>query len=247
MDSPTFVSICVVSYNAKIFLEKCISSVLQHTENYELIVVDNASTDSSSLYLQQLELSTVGPRRFLFIRNNKNVGYGSALNQAVRKAKYNTLCFLNCDIEVTANWLYPLVNCLYDNEKIAVVGPKLIFPNGRIGGAGIVGTDKERRIRGWYEIDTGQYNKTEEVVSLCGACMLLKRKPFEEVGGFDERFHHYFEETDLIISLRRKGYKIMYCPNSRIIHYWHKSPHNGKDYFSESKRLFEEKWKGKLE
>lgn len=227
------VDIIIVSYNAKDYLIKTIESFKRNSSNYTLTIIDNNSTDGSKEWLLGQNDSTI-------IIKNKNIGYGAAVNIAARRHNNPYICISNCDIEVSENW-QSLTNYFDKDEKVACIGAKIIFPDGRLQNCGIAGTEKNRLLRGWSETDEGQYDNIEEVVSVCGAFFVIRRDIFQILNGFDERFFFYFEETDLHIRIRKIGFKVIYYPKVTIIHHYSKSPK--KDiWFNISNKMFNEKW-----
>lgn len=230
----SIIDIIIVSYNAKDYLIKTIESFRQNSSNYTLTIIDNNSVDGSKEWLLEQNDLTV-------IIKDKNIGYGSAINIAVKEYNNPYICIANCDIEVPRNW-QSLIKYFNKDEKVACIGTKIIFPDGRLQNCGIVGTEKNRILRGWGEVDKGQYNNIEEVISVCGAFFIVKRNIFQILNGFDERFFFYFEETDLHIRMRRVGFKIIYYPNVAIIHHYNKSPKRDV-WFNMFNKVFNEKWK----
>ena len=228
------IDICIANYNTKQFLIKCIDSFCTHTSvDYNLFVVDDGSKDGSVEWLKNQE-------NLVSTCNNSRIGYGRSINQGLKKGNNPYICVSNADIEVFPGWDNLIKLCC---DKVAVVGPKLLFSDGRIGGCGVIGTDENPILRGWQEKDMGQYDRIEEVLSVCGAFFVMRRSVWEEMEGFDEGFFLYFEETDLFRRVREAGYKVLYYPFEKIIHHWDKSPKNdGINYFEQSKRLYNEKW-----
>jgi GT2 family glycosyltransferase len=237
------VDIIFVCYNNKNDIERCFRSLERYTESYHsLLVVDNHSEEETiqalSTYGQLLRKGG-----FVVKRNEKNLGYAKALNQGIRLTESRYLVFANLDIEFTAGWLPPILEQL-EKQDIAFVGGKVYDGRGRIHSFGICGSERNRFHRGCGKRDRGQYDRVEEVVSLSGALFASKREIFKEIGMFDENFFLYFEETEMHIRARRAGYKIIYTPHSKIIHYLGKSPKKRDEaqrWFRESERYFNQK------
>ena len=231
------IDICIGNYNTKGYLIKCVESFREHTPiEHNLFVVDNGSKDGSVEWLKS-------QKDIISIYNPQSIGYGASINQGLKQGNSPFVCIVSADVEVLNGWWEMGNVCI---GKFAVVGPKLIFPDGRIGGCGVVGTDEKPILRGWQEEDKGQYDKAEEVLSVCGALFVMRRKIWEELGGFDERFFLYYEETDLFRRARNAGYQILYYPKVKAIHHWNKSPKDdGIDHIELSKKLYQEKWNGK--
>lgn len=237
--------IVIVNFNTKKLLAGCIESIRQHTgstEDYRLWVVDNGSADGSVAYLRSLR--GVNP---LF--NRRNLGYATACNQGMAAGNGQYIILMNSDLLATPGWLPPLHKTL-SNPEVAVVGPRLVSPDGFLVGVGVVGTNEQPVIRGWGEPDRSDlYNEPTECLSVCGACLGLKRKLLPELGYFDEHYFHYFEETDYCYHARWHGYKVVYTPESKLIHFVNGSCRNRRrlnEYYIRSKAYFDQKWKKRL-
>lgn len=248
MPVPEFlVDACVVSYNTKDLTLKTLTSLrasLRCATN--IIVWDNASKDGSRAALA--EHATRNPIQVIL--SPRNVGYGTSLNRAFATGKAPYVLCLNSDMEFPLHgWLDSLVQFLGADEKRAVVGPLLIDQLGRCGGAGVVGNDRNPQIRFWQKPLTQieqHLRQPKQVLSVCGACMLIKRSVFEEVGGFNESFRFYYEETSASRLIRAHGYQVWFNPASRVVHLWNQSP-NPEDatkakLFQESKTIYESLW-----
>ncbi|HEX3047080.1 MAG TPA: glycosyltransferase family 2 protein, partial [Bacillota bacterium] len=207
--------------------------------NYRIWIIDNASQDGSVTYIRSL----AGINSIL---NRVNRGYGAACNQGILRGQGQYLVLLNSDIQVTPGWLPPLVKILQDNPRAALVGPRLVTPDGFIAGAGVVGTYSHPIIQGWGEPDEAcRYNKIQEVISISGCCMMLRRGLLPALGLFDEDYFHYFEETDYCYRARLQGFKVIYCPNSVVIHHVNGSCRNLdrlNHYYLAAKKRFFQKW-----
>ena len=239
--SAPWADLVIVSYQSRRFLEKCLQSIERNTEYpHQIWVVDNASTDGARRLKSRFS-------RVHWIWNLTNIGYGCACNQGAAYGTGDYIIFLNCDTEVTSGWLTPLIQRLQSHPKNAWVGPKLLTPDGRIFGAGVIGTNAQPVIRGWMaRDDSKRFDYPLECISLCGACMGTKRALIAELGLFDPAFFHYFEETDLCYRARYHGYRVLYEPVSRVIHHGSVSCRDHqvlKGYYRKSKAIFEKKWK----
>ncbi len=234
--------IVIVNYNSQRLLADCLYSIKKCSgdpKNYRVWVIDNGSIDGSVSFIKKT-LWITG------IFNRKNLGYGAACNQGILAGKGKYIFLLNSDIKVTPNWLPPLIKSLSSNPKTAVVGPKLINPQGFIVGAGVVGTNAHPIIRGWGEPNHENiYNQSMECLSIGGACMGIKRELLSKLGLFDEQYFHYFEETDYCYNARFLGYKIIYCPESLVIHLVYGSCRSFKrldEYYRKAQQRFLNKW-----
>jgi hypothetical protein len=242
------VDIIVVNYNSSKYLIKFIESVQKYTnpDDYKIIVVDNGSEKSEEQYLMQLFYNNT-KIKLLFV--GRNIGYGQAIQKAydvfIRNNNVDFFIFSNADVElIHENWLPRLLYVMsLKKYNAGIIAPKFIFPNGILAGTGFIGNIKNFKIRGWKVKDKGQFNKREIMFSLCGAFLLVRKKAFDEVNGFDPQFKMYFEETDLIIRMKQKGYNAVYEPAVTVIHHYNKSPNFEKTkLYKESLQLFCKKY-----
>ncbi len=240
------VDIVVISYNTKNLLLACLQQLALYTdEPHRVIVVDNASRDGTPETLQKT-IEEYQWSHVQIIANLHNVGYAKACNQGIKAGTSPYILLLNSDVLVTPGWLTPLIDCMKEDSKIAVVGPKMIDEKGRITGAGIVGTYEKHVPRGYLEVDApGKYEEEEDCFSVCGAAYLILRANLPVLGLFDEHYFFYFEETDYSLQARTKGFRIVYCPKSKIYHLQGKSSQDHgqlRRYFEESESYFRRKW-----
>ena len=235
--------IIIINYNTKKYLTDCLQSIKSFsgdTNNYRVWVVDNGSNDGSIELIKNRSDFVNG------ILNPENRGYGPACNQGILAGTGNYIFLLNSDTLVTSGWLPPLIKTL-DSSEVAIVGPRLVNPEGLLVGVGVIGTNAHPVIRGWREPNKPDcYNMPTEVLSVCGACMGIKRKLIPKLGLFDEHYFHYFEETDYCYNARFHGYKVSYCPESTVIHRVLGSCQDFqrlRKYFREGEKYFQKKWK----
>ena len=217
------VAIVILNWNGKNFLEKFLPSVIQYNwHNAELIVADNASTDDSVSFL------TTNYPQVKIIKNTVNGGFAKGYNDALKQIEAEYFVLLNSDVEVTSNWIEPVIQLMDTDESIAACQPKIKNYNKKtyFEYAGAAGgfIDKygypfcRGRIFENIEEDTGQYNDTQEVFWATGACLFIRAKLFSQLDGFDEDFFAHMEEIDLRWRLKNLGYKIMYCADSTVFH-----------------------------
>jgi len=214
IDKPK-VSIVVPVFNHAALTYRCLRSILEHTPDlYEIIVVDNASTDDTPKALRQID-------NIQIIANSENLGFVGGCNKGSVAAQGEYILFLNNDTVVTDGWLTSLLATFDEHEKVGAVGAKLVYPDGRLQEAGaIVWSDGA----GWnYGRDDdpqrAEYNYVREVDYCSGACLLVRRELFERLGGFDARFAPaYYEDADLGFEIRRLGYRVLYQPKAQVIH-----------------------------
>lgn len=214
-------AIVILNWNGKKYLEKFLPSVIKHSKNARIIVADNASTDTSISFLREhypfVEI----------IQNESNGGFAKGYNLALKKIDANYYLLLNSDIEVTENWLSPLIESVKD-EGVAGCQPKVLAFNqkNKFEHAGASGgfIDKNYfpfcrgRILASIEEDQQQYNEPVEVFWATGACLLIKAEIFHKVGGFDSSFFAHMEEIDLCWRIKKMGYSFVVAPRSVVYH-----------------------------
>ena len=211
-------SIIIPVYNGLAYTKKCLQAIKENTppDIYEIVVVDNGSTDGTSEYL-----STVGTP-VKVIKNEKNLGFTMACNQGANKAVGQYLVFLNNDTLPLKGWLSALLDTFKLSPDIGAVGGKLLYPDMRLQEAGgIVFEDGHGWNFGRGDLpEKGIYNKVIEVDYCSAAALAVRREVFFEVGGFDERYAPaYYEDTDLCFAIRQKGYRVLYQPAAEVIHF----------------------------
>ncbi|TND03695.1 MAG: family 2 glycosyl transferase [Bacteroidetes bacterium] len=216
-------AVVILNWNGRAFLEQFLPHVLQHNSaGAEIIVADNASTDDSVSWLQQHY------PQVRIIRNAVNGGYAKGYNDALKEVSADYFVLLNSDVEVSAGWLEPVIQMLDSDPAIAACQPKLraFHQRDQFEYAGAAGgfIDKwgypfcRGRIFDSYEKDEGQYDDACEIFWATGACLFVRSKAFNEVGGLDEDFFAHMEEIDLCWRLKNTGYRVMYCPSSVVYH-----------------------------
>ncbi|MGI8426579.1 MAG: glycosyltransferase [Actinomycetota bacterium] len=244
------VSIIVAAHNQYQRTFDCLVSVIRNTRNvaYEVIVVDDASTDGTHKNLRQVE-------NLRLISNASNIGFLRSTNEGAKQARGDYLVFLNNDTEVRSGWLGALIAPAAKDPAVAIVGAKLLHPNETLQEAGgIVWSDGT----GWNygrgdDPGNSEYNYVREVDYCSAACLLVRRDFFEKAGGFDERYTPaYYEDTDLAFTARDLGYKVIYQPLAEVTH--HEGASHGTDPLAGGKRFqeinlskFLEKWASALE
>lgn len=248
--NPLEVSIIIPLYNSVKYTRKCLAS-LEATlkpEKYELIIVDNNSTDDTVDLLSSL------PSTVKILRNGENLGFARACNQGARAASGNYLLFLNNDTEAKPGWLEPLLECVERDHAIGAVGSKLLFPDGTIQHAGVLVIENQnsperlcpRHVYYGLPADTPQANNPQEYQVLTAACLLVRKAAFDDIDGFDEEYWNGYEDVDLCFKLRERNWKLVYQPASVLVHHESKS---GTERFSKvdhNIRRLHVKWLGKV-
>jgi len=241
------VSIILVLFNKVEYTYQCLETIKANSDlPYEIIIIDNASSDNTSELLDRIKYARI-------IRNAENIGFLRACNQGAGIANGEWLLFLNNDTQVMPALLSTLLRTTEKTEKCGAVGAKLIFPDGKLQEAGsIIWTDGS--CLGYGRGDDPlkpEYSYVREVHYCSGACLFVKKDFFKEVGMFDEQFAPaYYEEADLCMKIREKGYKVIYQPSAILIHYEFGSSSSVSkaiDLQKINKQKFVKKWKNKLE
>jgi len=216
-------AVVILNWNGRKFLEKFLPSLILHTkDDAEIIVADNASTDDSIAFLSSFH---PGIR---IIRNRTNGGFAQGYNEALRQVQAEYYILLNSDIEVTENWIKPIIDLMDKDARIAACQPKIrsyLEPK-KFEYAGAAGgfIDKygypfcRGRLFLSIEEDHGQYDDQIEIFWATGACMFVRANIFHELGGLDEDFFAHMEEIDYCWRLKNNGYRILYCPSSTVFH-----------------------------
>lgn len=243
------VSIVIPVYNEFDYTYGCIKSLVEKIKNvsYEIIVGDDESTDDTKNIKRFIKNIKVN-------KNHSEHGFLMNCNRAAKLAKGDYIVFLNNDTLVMDEWLESLVSLIESDEKIGMVGSKLIYPDGRLQEAGgIIWKDASAWNYGRYQDpNMPEFNYVRETDYISGASIMIRRDLWEEIGGFDERFiPAYCEDSDLAFEVRKHGYKVMYQPKSVVVHF--EGVSNGteldaglKKYQVENNSKLKEKWADEL-
>jgi hypothetical protein len=216
------VAVVILNWNGKSFLEKFLPTVLKFSPNAQIIVADNQSSDDSVAFLKK-EFPQVS-----IILNPSNDGFAKGYNIALKQVQAQYYVLLNSDVEVTDNWINPIIELMDSNPKIAACQPKILdyTHKTKFEYAGAAGgyIDKygypfcRGRLFNVLEEDKGQYNSTKEVFWATGACMFVRAEAFWKVGGFDDDYFAHMEEIDVCWRMKNIGYQIYVEPQSTIYH-----------------------------
>jgi GT2 family glycosyltransferase len=216
-------SIVILNWNGSDMMKKYLPTVIKHSEkDAKVIVADNASSDDSIEMLKR-DFPEVD-----IIALDKNYGFAEGYNQALKKIDSEYYLLLNSDVEVTENWLQPLLKYMDEHQDVAACQPKLlsIYDKDSFEYAGASGgyIDKlgypfcRGRIFDNVEKDNGQYDAVAEISWATGACLMIRSKDYWGVGALDGRFFAHNEEIDLCWRLRLYGHKIVCIPESKVFH-----------------------------
>lgn len=219
-------SIIVISYNTKKITENCLKSIetslKQSPLSYEVILVDNASTDGS---IERFKSNDLRFKNLKIIENKNNLGFAKANNQGVKEAKGKYILFLNSDIVVLENAIEKLLAFFKQNEiTIQFLGGKLLNKDNSpqpscgpfyslpvIFGALFLKGD-------YWGLTRYSPNTVKEVDWISGACILTKKEYYNAVGGFDEQIFMYMDEIDLLYRAKKKNYRVFFYPETEFIH-----------------------------
>lgn len=234
-------------------LKDCLNSLFEHTnyKNFEIIIIDNQSEQEKTLeYLDELK----GSSNIRILDYDKPFNYSEMNNIAVIEAKGSLICFLNNDTTIIEDdWLSEMVSHACRPE-IGCVGAKLLYPDGTIQHAGVILGLKgyaSHAHKGFAANDSGYFNRLEvahNVSAVTAACMVVKKKIFQEVGGFDAfNLRVAYNDVDLCLKVREKGYRNLFTPHAQLIH--HESKSRGKKRNKEQQKQLQveadflrEKW-----
>jgi GT2 family glycosyltransferase len=228
------VSIIILNWNGKDYSKRCLKSIKQNVRypNYEVIFVDNASTDGS------VEMVEKEFPKTKVIKNPKNYGCAKGYNEGVKIAEGDIIFLLNNDTKVLPKTIEKMVSFLVSNPKIGIVGPKLLYPDGRLQPS----CRTFPSLRGElfsalfldmiflkspffnkYHIGNFDYDKIKEVDQPLGSALMIKKEIIDKIGLLDERYFIYYEEVDFCYRAKKAGYKIFFIPYAEMIHYGGKS------------------------
>lgn len=215
-------AVVILNWNGKHLLEQFLPKVIACSPNAEVVVADNASSDDSVAMMRRTFPSVT------IIENPSNNGYAGGYNEALAQVDADYYVLLNSDIEVTPNWIEPVIKHFETDPLVAAIQPKIraFKQRNQFEYAGAAGGYLDRlgfpfcrgRIFEECEVDNGQYDDVKEVFWASGACMFVRASVFHECEGFDELFFAHMEEIDLCWRMKNRGYKILVEPASVVFH-----------------------------
>jgi GT2 family glycosyltransferase len=217
------VAIVILNWNGIKHLSQFLPSVLSSVyPDLDIIVGDNGSTDGSVEFIRK-EYPSVK-----IIQNDQNYGFTGGYNKVLEHVDADYFILLNSDVEVSPDWIAPVIDLMESDPMIAAAAPKILAFNQKdhFEHAGAAGGYIDKygypfcQGRMFYEIeeDRGQYQQSHEIFWATGAALFIKKHCWEEAGGFDDRFFAHMEEIDLCWRLKNMGYKVMYCAESEVFH-----------------------------
>ncbi len=247
-------SIIIVNWNGGGLLSRCVETIVtsKPTPTYEIVIVDNASADDSLARLRssQLLAPLFANQRLRIHNNTENRGFGAANNQGFALTNSPFVLLLNLDTEVRPGTIDTLMRTIQSDATIAVCGPKIVNTDGTLQISAFFNPPRvwhtvlsqlklyhllPRGVRG--ELLLGRHwdhNRRRCVPMLSGAAMLARREMIEQVGGFDERFHMYSEDTEWCWRITKANWKLMFVPEAVVLHHGAQS---SKKRWSSEERL----------
>lgn len=245
------VSAVMLNYNSKYFPKMCIEAFRRGKMDfeYEIIAVDNASDDPISLgYLEHAAEKGV----VQLVKTEKNLGYGGGNNLGAARARGKYILILNPDIFVNEDSVQKMVDYMEKHSEVGMLGPKLVYPDGTVQDScrrnmSFMDLVVKRTFLRWlpgfrkrvekYTMDDFSHNEMREVDLLVGACLLIPREVYEQVGGFDKRYFLFMEDFDLCREVAKLGKKIVYFPEVEVTHN-HKRLSGGNIFTLLRKKVF---------
>lgn len=216
------VAVVILNWNGRKLLEEFLPSVVLHSPQASIVVADNASTDDSVAYLQTHFPSVQ------IIQNSTNLGFAQGYNEALRYVDADVYALVNSDIEVTQNWLIPVIEAFNADDSTAIVQPKIrdFRYRDRFEYAGAAGGFLDKfgypfcrgRIFETLETDQGQYDDDCDIFWASGACFFIRSEIYHKLGGFDIDFFAHQEEIDLCWRAKNHGYSVRYIAGSVVYH-----------------------------
>ncbi|WP_100615293.1 glycosyltransferase family 2 protein [Confluentibacter citreus] len=216
------IAVVILNWNGKKLLEQFLPSVVEHSKEATIYVVDNASTDDSINFLNSKYPS------IKIINNTVNGGFAKGYNDALKHIETDVYCLLNSDVEVAENWLSPIINVFEKEPSTAIIQPKILDYKNKdyFEYAGAAGgfIDKygfpycRGRLFDTVEQDLGQYDDITDIFWASGACFFIRSEVFKKLNGFDEHFFAHIEEIDLCWRAKNSGYNIKYVYQSKVYH-----------------------------
>lgn len=211
------VSIIIPVYNQAVYTYYCLKSIEKHTQDidYEIIAGDDGSDDITA----EMEKWARG---ICVIHHKENCQFVKNCNRISKNARGKYIVFLNNDTQVQQGWLKALVDVMERDVNVGLAGAKLVYPDGLVQEAGgIVWQDAHVLQYGnGRQAGEKELNEMREADYISGAAIMIRRKLWEEIGGFDERFTPaYYEDVDLAFQVRERGYKVVYQPGAEVVHF----------------------------
>jgi len=213
--------VIVINWNRRELLRACLDSLARQTHgSFEVVVVDNGSTDGSAALVEEIAKSFPVPLRL--IANSANLGFCAANNQAILATQTELVALLNNDAEAEPQWLEALEQAIRQDEGVGMAASKVLVweDPARIDKCGhLIYPDGQNRGRGSGQVDRGQFDRAEEVLWPDGCAAMYRRAMLEDVGGFDEDFFAYADDAELGLRARWAGWRCWYTPDAVVRHH----------------------------
>ena len=216
------IAVVLLNWNGQKLLEQFLPALVQYSPEATIYLADNASTDDSVAFVKA-SFPTIQ-----IIENSTNLGFAGGYNRALKSIDAEILALVNTDVEVTKNWLVPIIETFKSETKTAIIQPKIKdFKNPEFFEyAGAAGGFIDQfgypfcrgRIFDSLEKDVAQYEDDCEIFWASGACFFIRNSVYKELGGFDSDFFAHQEEIDLCWRAKNRGYTIKYNPKSIVYH-----------------------------
>ena len=249
------ISVIIPVFNKIQFTLKCLDSISRaynREDNFEIIIVDNASTDGTKEFLKFAEYIYPNLR---VISNPDNIGFAKANNQGVKDAQGEYVIFLNNDTVVQNGWIDNLISIINNDNSVGAVGCKLLFPDGFIQHAGVVIFEDKanpeapliaNHVYCKSPANLPEANQLRTYQALTAACLMVRKAAFNKVDGFDEEYWNGYEDVDLCFKLRQDGWKLVYQPTSVVFHYEAQSGPERFSKISQNTERLNNKWNHKI-
>ncbi|OUR90861.1 dTDP-Rha--alpha-D-GlcNAc-pyrophosphate polyprenol alpha-3-L-rhamnosyltransferase [Flavobacteriales bacterium 34_180_T64] len=216
------IAVVILNWNGQKLLEQFLPSVIAHSLEAKIYVADNASSDDSvSFIISNYPNITI-------VQNTENGGYAKGYNDALKQIEADVFCLLNSDVEVSENWLSPIIDTFNSEPKTAIIQPKILDYKDRThfeyagAAGGFIDTYAypfcRGRIFNTIEKDKGQFNDTTGIFWASGACLFIRKPVFQALNGFDESFFAHMEEIDLCWRAYNLEYTTKYVGASQVFH-----------------------------
>jgi GT2 family glycosyltransferase len=247
--TPLQVSIVIPVFNQLSYTRTCLEAIRRNTPeavvSYEVVVVDDASSDETPTYLQ--EALREAPH-LVVLRNEVNQGFSRTCNRGAAAARGEFVLFLNNDTEVQPGWLQPLHDLMRLDPRIGAAGSRTTSPDGVVNGCdGYFVQSATPRPYPVLWFVAGERRPWPTICSvLLGACLMVRTRVFRELGGFDEGFRNGGEDIDLCLRLMASGRLVVYQPDSLVIHHMYKSGPERFRYGDRNTQQMVLKWGGQF-
>jgi GT2 family glycosyltransferase len=234
-------SIVIPVHGRAAVTRQCLDAVLalrEEAPRFETVVVDDASTDRTGDVLADFG------EAIRIVRRETNGGFATACNEGAARARGGYLVFLNNDTVPQSGWLAALVDHAEEHPEAAAVGAKLLYPGGAVQHAGVViGQDGlPRHLYQGFPRDHPAVNRSRRFQAVTAACVLIRREPFEDAGGFDASYRNGLEDVDLCLRLGARGHEIHYCHEAVVVHYESATRGRHSEETDSALRLYRRRW-----